>query len=334
VRRRTLVAGASAGLALAGAASALAVPPGGAVDKLGSPAGSLEITSAGLREGKVQFCVRGFVIKDGSAPQQFQVKLDDFGIKGIGQFQPDATGTYCGEIATDRAAYASKASADDKIPAVALGADANLCDQTKQHWLRVLTGTWAHPNGSERSIARDITIDGTCGTGGKAAAPSVGTVVGGDTGVLPPTTTPGGTTTTPGGTTTTPGTPTTPTTTTPVVLSGLAKVRSSTVAVKGSIATLEVRRTAAVGRGTITIRSASKLTVKGRKGAKVRTLVSGRPYSLTGEVSQSLRLKLTTTGKSVLRTRKRLSAVVTITPTGGTPTTAKVVLEPAQTTKK
>ncbi|WP_036725398.1 hypothetical protein [Patulibacter minatonensis] len=339
MRRRTLVVGASAGLALAGATTAVALPPGGAVDKLGTPAGSLEITSAALREGKVQFCVRGFVTKDGAAPQQFQVKFDDFGSRGIGQFQPDASGTYCGEIATDRAAYATKASADDKIPAVAQGADANLCDTSKQHWLRVLTGTWAHPNGSERSIARDIAIDSTCGTGGKAAAPSIGTVVGSDTGVLPPTSTPGGTTTTPGGTTTTPGTttpggPTTPGTTTPVVLSGLAKVRSSTVAVKGTVATLQVRRTAAVGKGKITIRSAAKLAVKGRKGSKVRTLVSGRPYSLTGQVSQSLRLKLTTTGRSVLRTRARLDAVVTITPNGGTPTTAKVVLKPTKTTKK
>jgi hypothetical protein len=319
-----------------GAAGAL--PPGGAVDRPGTPAGSLEITNtAGLREGKVQFCVRGFVTKDGAAPQQFQVKFDDFGSKGIGQFQPDATGTYCGEIATDRAAYGSAASADDKIPA-------DLCTPGTQHWLRVLSGTWAHPNASERSIARDFTTDATCGTGGKAASPSVGTVVGSDTGVAPApaggtpttpggtTTTPGGTTTNPGGTTTTPGTPTTPA---PApVLSGLAKLRSTRLAVKGSVVTLPVRRTAAVGGGKVTIRSAGKLRIKGRQGAQIRTLVAARSYRLTGSVNQSLRLRLTTTGRSVLRTRSSLKAVVTITPSGGTPTTTRVVLRPAKTTTK
>lgn len=324
-----------------GAAGAL--PPGGADDKVGSPAGSLEITSAALREGKVQFCVRGFVTKDRAAPQQFQVKFDDFGSRGIGQFQPDASGTYCGEIATDRAAYGSAASADDKIPSVAQGAKANLCDAGTQHWLRVLSGTWAHPNASERSIARDFTSDGTCGTGGKAAAPSVGTVIGGDTGVAPPAAgggpaTPGGTATTPGagatpgGTTTTPGTAT-PGTPAPVQLSGLATLRSTTIAVAEGVATLKVRRTAAVGRGTITIRSAAKLAVPGRKGMRIRTLVSARPYGLSGEVAQSLRVRLTTTGRGVLKRSPRLRAVVTITPKGGTPTTTRVVLR-APTSKK
>lgn len=318
-----------------GAAGAL--PPGGAVDRPGTPAGTLEITNAsGLREGKVQFCVRGFVTKDGAAPQQFQVKFDDFGSKGIGQFQPDASGTYCGEIATDRAAYATAASADDKLPA-------DLCTPGTQHWLRVLSGTWAHPEGTERSIARDFTSDATCGTGGKAAAPSVGTVVGSDTGVAPPpaggtTTTPGGTTTTPGGTTTTPGgSTTTPggTTTTPApVLSGQAKVRTTRLTARGSILTLPVRRTAAVGGGKVTVRSASRLTVKGRKGARVRTLVAARAYRLTGAVDQSLRLRLTATGRSVLRTRASLKAVVTMTPTGGRPTTTRVVVRPAATTTK
>jgi hypothetical protein len=270
------------------------------------------------------------------SPQQFQVKFDDFGSKGIGQFQPDASGTYCGEIATDRAAYASAASADDKIPSKAQGAAADLCAPGTQHWLRVLSGSWAHPDGSERSIARDFTTDATCGTGGKAAAPSVGTVVGADTGVAPatagggPTTTPGGTTTTPGGTTTTPGT----TTTAAPVLSGLAKVRSTRVAVQGSIVTLPVRRTAAVGGGKVTIRSASRLALNGRGAKRVRTLVAARPYRLTGAVNQSLRLRLTATGRSVLRSRSSLAAVVTVTPTGGKPVATRITLRPAKPTTK
>jgi hypothetical protein len=299
----------------------------------------LEITNtAGLREGKVQFCVRGFLLKDRSAPQLFMLKFDDFGSRGIGPFQPDASGTYCGELATDRSAFASATSADDKIPA-------DLCEPGAQHWLRVLSGSWAGTpeTATERSLAQDFAIDATCGTGGKAAPPSPGTVVGTDTGVGTASagTTPGGTTTTPGGTTTSPGGTTTTTpggsTTAPgavPVLTGLAKVRSTRVAVKGSVATLRIRRTGAIGSGKVTIRSASRLSLKGRSGKRIRTLVAARSYRLTGATNQDLRLRLTSTGRSVLRSRTSLKAVVTITPTGGKPVTARVVLRAAKTTKK
>ncbi|MEV4421452.1 hypothetical protein AB0L40_15935 [Patulibacter sp. NPDC049589] len=330
-RGRLLVAGTATGVTLAAAGTAGALPPGGAVDKPGTPAASLEITNlAGLREGKVQFCVRGSVLKDGSAPQLFMLKFDDFGSNGIGPFQPDATGTYCGELSTDRTAFS--AAADDKIPA-------DLCNGG-QHWLRVLSGSWAGTaaTATERSLAKDFTSDATCGTGGTAAWPTVGSIAEqyrAKAGVALPSTPPAGTPTTPGGPTTTPGGSTTPGGPTPVpVLTGLAKIRSTTVAVSGSTATLRVRRTAAVGGGKITVRSATRLAAKGRKGKKIRTLVSAQRYALTGAVAQSLRLKLTATGRSVLRTRRSLSAVVTITPTGGKPTTTRVVLRPTKSTKK
>jgi hypothetical protein len=322
---------------LAWPCSAGALPPGGAADSPGTPAGSVEIVNpAGLREGKVQFCVRGFVTKTGVAPQQFMVKFDDYGSKGIGPFQPDATGTYCGEIATDRAAYASAASADDKLPA-------ELC-QGGQHWLRILSGSWSHPDATERSLAKDFASDATCGTGGKAAAPSAGVVIGGDTGVgttpAPPAGGPGG-----GGPAGTgPGTgaggtgagsgaggggsgPAAPS------LSGQAVLRSRTARVSGSTVTFALRRTGAVGRGTITARSASRLRLTPKGARSVRTLVAARPYALSGAATQNVRVRLTATGRRLLRTRSRLTVRVTLTPSGGTATTTRVVLRAAKPSK-
>lgn len=328
-----------AGAVLAWPCAAGALPPGGAADTPGTPAGSIEIVNpAGLREGKLQFCVRGFVTKTGAAPQQFMVKFDDHGSKGIGPFQPDATGSYCGEVATDRAAYASAASADDKLPA-------ELC-KGGQHWLRVLSGSWAHPDASERSLAKDFATDATCGTGGKAAAPSPGVAIGGDTGVAAATTAPGGGTGSGGGTggggTGTSGPGAGPgggsgsapgAGTAAPSLSGQAALRSRTARVSGSTVTFALRRTGAVGRGTITVRSASRLRLT-RKGARsVRTLVAARPYTLGGATTQSVRVRLTTTGKRLLRTRSRLSARVTLTPSGGTATTTRVVLRAAKPSK-
>lgn len=334
-------------LVLAGAAcvwpsAAGALPPGGAADTPGSPAGSVEIvTPTGLREGKVQFCVRGFVTTGGAAPQQFMVKFDDHGSKGIGPFQPDATGTYCGEIATDRAAYASTASADDKLPA-------DLC-KGGQHWLRVLSGSWAHPDASERSLAKDFASDATCGTGGKAAAPSPGTVVGGDTGVVPAATTPGGGTGSGGGGTGGGGTGTggsgtgagggTGTVpgggagTAAPSLSGQAVVRSRTVRASGSTVTFSLRRTGAVGRGTIAVHSASRLRLTPKGARRVRTVVAARPYALGAATTQSVRVRLTATGRRLLRTRSHLTVRVTLTPSGGTATTTRVVLRAAKPSK-
>jgi hypothetical protein len=319
---------------LAWPCAAGALPPGGAADTPGTPAGSVEITNpAGLREGKVQFCVRGFVTRTGAAPQQFMVKFDDYGSKGIGPFQPDATGTYCGEVATDRAAYASAASADDKLPA-------ELC-RGGQHWLRILSGSWSHPDATERSLAKDFASDATCGTGGKAAAPSPGTVVGADTGVgtapAPPSDgggsggggTGGGTggpgTGPGGGTGSGPGggsgaAPVAPS------LSGQAVLRSRTARVSGSTVTFALRRTGAVGRGTITARSAARLRLTPKGARRVRTLVAARPYTLSGATTQSVRARLTPTGRRLLRTRSRLTVRVTLTPSGGTATTTRVVL--------
>jgi hypothetical protein len=319
---------------LAWPCSAGALPPGGAADTPGTPAGSVEIVNpAGLREGKVQFCVRGFVTRTGAAPQQFMVKFDDYGSKGIGPFQPDATGTYCGEIATDRAAYASAASADDKLPA-------ELC-QGGQHWLRILSGSWSHPDATERSLAKDFATDATCGTGGKAAAPSAGTVIGADTGVAPAATAPGdgsgpgggGTGTNPGGGTgagtgggsgTGPAAPS---------LSGQAVLRSRTARVSGSTVTFALRRTGAVGRGTITARSAARLRLTPKGTRRVRTLVAARPYTLSGATTQSVRARLTATGRRLLRTRSRLTVRVTLTPSGGTATTTRVVLRAVKPSK-
>jgi hypothetical protein len=307
------------------------VPDTGVADTPGTPAGSVEITNpAGLREGKVQFCVRGFVTKTGTAPQQFMVKFDDHGSKGIGPFQPDATGTYCGEVATDRAAYASAASADDKIPA-------GLCDGG-QHWLRILSGSWSHPDASERSMAKDYTSDATCGTGGKAAAPTAGSVIGGDAGVgtapAPPTGGTGGGGTGPGGGGTGSGTGSGsgPGTAAPS-LSGQAALRSRTARVDGSTVTLALRRTGAVGRGTITARSASRLRLTPTGARRVRTLVAARPYTLGGGTTQDVRVRLTATGKRLLRTRSRLTVRVTLTPSGGTATTTTVVLRAAKPSK-
>ena len=330
------------GAGLLAAPAVLALPPGGAVDKPGTPPGTLEITNAtGLREGKVQFCVRSFVTKDGGAPQQFMVKLDDFGSNGIGPFQPDASGTFCGEIATDRAAYASSASADDKLPA-------DLC-APGNHWLRVLSGPWAHPDATERSLAKDVVVDATCGTGGKAAQPSVGTVVGRDTGVgsapAPGTGTgggagsggagasSGGTAGQGGGGT---GGPAGGTTTTPsggyapVVLSGLATLRSRTLRFDRRRLTVPLRRTGAVGTGKITVRTVSRFRSRGGGPARIRTLVAARRYSLTAASTTTARVALTTyTGRRLLRDHRRLKANLTITPTGGTPRTVRVVLRAA-----
>ncbi|WP_022927406.1 hypothetical protein [Patulibacter americanus] len=312
--------------------SAGAVPPGGVADTPGTPAGSIEIVNpAGLREGKVQFCVRGFVTKSGTAPQQFMVKFDDHGSKGIGPFQPDATGTYCGEVATDRAAYASAMSADDKIPA-------GLC-QGGQHWLRILSGSWSHPDASERSLAKDYTSDATCGTGGKAAAPTAGSVIGGDAGIgtapAPPAGGPGGAgSPTPGGGSGAggAGAGSGPGTAAPS-LSGQATLRSRTARVSGSTVTLALRRTGAVGRGTITARSASRLRLTPKGARSVRTLVAARPYTLGGATTQNVRVRLTATGKRLLRTRSRMTVRVTLTPSGGTASTTTVVLLAAKPRK-
>jgi hypothetical protein len=315
--------------------SAGAVPPGGVADTPGTPAGSIEIVNpAGLREGKVQFCVRGFVTKSGAAPQQFMVKFDDHGSKGIGPFQPDATGTFCGEVATDRAAYASAASADDKIPA-------ELC-RGGQHWLRILSGSWSHPDATERSLAKDFTSDATCGTGGKAAAPTAGSVIGGDAGVGTAPQPPAGGTGAPGGPA--PGGGGTGSGSGPGAggggagtiapsLSGQAALRSRTARVSGSTATFALRRTGAVGRGTITARTASRLRLTPKGARSVRTLIAARPYTLSGATTQDVRVRLTATAKRLLRTRSRLTVRVTLTPSGGTATTTTVVLRAAKPRK-
>jgi hypothetical protein len=348
--RSARTAGAVALLTVASAAAVVwpggagALPPDGAADTPGTPAGTLEVTNAaGLREGKVQFCVRGFRVESGgsSVPQQFMVKFDDHGSNGIGPFQPDASGTWCGEIATDRAAYAMKV--DDKIPA-------DLCDASKQHWLRVLSGSWAAPGATSRSMGRDFAIDATCGTGGKAAPPTAGTVVGTDAGVGAAAAG-GGTGTGGSGTGTSTGTgtgtgttggsgtgtgttsPTAPSSPAPS-LSGLATVRSTTLRVSGTRAALLLRRTGAVGRGTVVVRSASRLRMAPGGSRAVRTLVARRSYALTSGTNQTLRLPLTATARRLLRTHSKVTARVTLTPAGGTAKTTRVVLRaPTSTTK-
>lgn len=283
--------------ALVLAASGVALPPGGVADQPGTPPGSLTITTSEVpQKGDVGFCVQNIRVDTASGPaaQPFMLKFDDHGSNGIGPFTPAADGSLCATVSTDPADYASGAA--DKLPS-------DLCDPTKDHWLRLLTGAWAHPDGSQRSIAAGFEVTGACGDGS-------GGTDGGGTGTTP--TTPGTTTTTPAATT--PNASAKP----PV------RAASATFAISGRAVVVKLRASSSFARGTLLLRSVSRLRV-GHSTAARRTLARGSFQIAAGD-TLALRLPLTADARSVLRTRRSLAAALTIAPRDAAATTTTVTV--------
>jgi hypothetical protein len=298
--RRIALAAAALGTtaALAAAGAGVALPPAGTADDPGTPAGSMTITTPAVaQKGDVGFCVANIRVDTSGGPvaQPFMVKFDDHGSYGIGPFTPDADGSLCATVSTDPARYATaKGGAADKIPA-------DLCDPTKEHWLRLLSGSWAHPDASQRSIAQTFTVTGRCGD-----------VAGGGT-----TTTPGGggTTTTPGGgTTTTPGTGAPTTGGTPTTAAAPFTLRSAALATDARRVTLKVRGGTAFARGTLVLRTRAKVAL-GRSAPARRTLARGG-FQVAARDAVTVRLTLTAAARSLLRTRATVAATLAVTPAG------------------
>jgi hypothetical protein len=304
VARRAIGAGAlTAGLTVGLAAGGFALPPGGVEDQPGTPPGSVTITTPDVpQKGKVGFCVQQFRVDTAGGPvgQQFMVKLDDFGSYGIGPFTPDATGSLCAEVSTDPADYqGAKGGAADKLPA-------DLCDPGKEHWLRFLSGSWAHPDASQRSIAKGFRVTGSCiGTPPPTTAPGGGT---------PTTTAPGGTPTTPAGGSSAAAVP---------------RVRSTTLVVRGRTIAAVLQGTGAFSRGSLVLRTRGPVRL-GRTPPARRMLAKGSYQAAAGD-RVTVRLTLTREGTSVLRTRPRLAGELAVTPVRATGATTRVAVRRAPT---
>lgn len=277
-----------AAVALAGSAVAWAVPPGGVADTPGTPPGSVAITTPEVsQKGKVGFCVQGFRVDlaaGGSVGQQFMVKFDDFGNSGIGPFTPNAAGELCAEVSTDPADHGSKAS--DRIPA-------DLCDPSKEHWLRLLSGPWAYnKNGdvaSLRSLSATFRVTGICGDA-----------------------------------TTTPDAGATPTATpTPAATTSASLVSRKLTVTGGTRVTVKLRGGSAAQRVRVVLRTASKVRVGTKR--RVVTLASAS-YQLGKDTRRTVRPKLTSAGRALLRARRTLAGRLTLQPTGAQATRAAVTL--------
>jgi len=303
VRRRRIAAGAVAAAgaaALVLATAGVALPPGGVADQPGTPAGSLTITTPEVpQQGDVGFCVQNIRVDTagGPAAQPFMLKFDDHGSNGIGPFTPAADGSLCATVSTDPADYPSGAA--DKLPS-------DLCDPAKAHWLRLLTGAWAHPDGSQRSIAAGFTVTGACGDGGGGSGGGGGT-----------------------GTGTTPATPGAPATTTPAATPGTAaeppvRAASATLTTSGRSVVVKLKAASSFARGSLLLRSVSRLRV-GRSAPARRTLARGSFQIAAGD-TLALRLPLTADARSVLRTRASLAGALTIAPRDARPTTTTVTV--------
>jgi hypothetical protein len=307
-QRRAAAAGVVATAAtLVLAAAGAALPPGGTDDQPGTPAGSLAVTTPDVaQKGAVGFCVENIRVdsSSGHVAQPFVLKFDDHGSSGIGPFTPDADGHLCASASTDPAAYATaKGGSADKIPP-------DLCDPTKEHWLRLLSGGWAAENASQRSLAATFRVTGACGDG-----------AGG-----------GGTTTTPTTTATTPApgpgdTTTTPTTTTKPSVD--VRLRSVKLAVSGRSLVVKLRGGRAFTRGTLLVTSRSRLRV-GRSGATRRALAKGS-FQLAAGDTVALRLPLTADGRSLLKNRRTLAASLAVAAGGATTTTTNVTVTTPRT---
>ena len=293
-RTATTVLALAAGGTLALAASGAALPPGGTADQPGTPPGTLAITTPTVApKGAVGFCVTNIRVdtSGGHVAQRFMLKFDDFGTTGIGPYAPDQDGNLCATVSTDPASYGSSAS--DKIPA-------DLCDGSKGHRLRLLSGPWAHPEASQRSLGQAFTVTGSCGDGSHGG----------------PTTTPGGGTAT-GGHGSGSGAAATPVT-----------VRSSRLRADGKRVVVELAGGEALARGTLLLRTRGKVRV-GRSAPARRTLARGS-YQLAAGTKLSVRLALTADARSLLRARTSLAATLAVNVTGGTTATKNVTVRRAR----
>lgn len=328
-RRTRSSAGRLALIAATGVAAAVllssglvaAAPDTGAVETPGTPPGKLVITTpGGPVDGKIAFCVESIRVDTAAGPvaQSFMLKFDDFGVFGIGPYTPTASGSLCGTVSTIPADHAAgRGGAADKLPA-------DLCDTSKPHTLRLLSGTWGAPEGttpppSQRSISSPISVAGdSCG----AAIP------GGTGGEQPD---PGGST--PPGTTT-PGTATTPTTGAPGSRATPAAVtlRSATLSVRGRSVYVRVTGGKAFVKGSALLRTRDKVAM-GRSKA-VRWTLAKQTFQVAAGNAVELRLSLTPNGRKLMRTRLRLAGVLTLTPDrGGAAVTRDVTVRRPKTSK-
>lgn len=288
-RAARLQLGAAAAALAAAAAGASAAPPGGPVDTPGSPPGTLQITTpSGPVDGRIGFCVDAIRVDTAAGPvaQRFMLKLDDHGSYGIGPYTPTASGSLCATVSTDPADHAAaRGGAADKLPA-------DLCDASKPHTLRLLSGAWGAPGtvpeASQRSIAAPISVAGaTCGRS-QPRPPSPGEPVPGTPpGARPPA-----------------GAP-----------AAAVRVRSTTVVVRGRSAYLKLGGAGAFSSGTVVLRSRAAIRI-GRSPRARRTLARGA-YQVAAGDAVELRLALTAQARVLLRTRRSIGATLTIAPSAG-----------------
>ena len=301
--RPGLAAGATAAAcALIWSSGVTAAPDTGAVDAPGTPPGVLTITTpAGPVGGKISFCTEKIRVDTAAGPvaQNFMLKFDDFGSFGIGPYTPDANGSYCGTVSTIAADHAgARGGAADKLPD-------DLCDASKPHTLRLLSGTWGAPGttpeASQRSISQPISVaGGTCGgatpggPGGGQAGPGAIT-----TG---PTTTPGGSV---------PGT-----------TAASLSLRSTTASVRGRSVYVRVTGGRAFVKGTAVLRTRDKVAM-GRSKA-VRWTLAKQSFQVAAGNTVELKLALTPNGRKLMRPRLRLAGKLTLTPVSGVALTREV----------
>lgn len=280
-----------AAAALTVPAAAFALPPAGTDDEVGTPPGSVEVTTPEVpAKGKVGFCVRNFRVdlkNGGSVGQQFMMKFDDFGQNGIGPFTPDASGTFCGEISMNPADYAgTKGGAADAIPP-------GLCDTSKPHSLRFLSGPWAYDkNGdsaSMRSFRADFRVTGSC------TAPP------------PPPTGP-----TPGPTQPTPEQPTAPGAEDGSTVVRRPKLRARVVSTNGTTLRLNFQPVSTHTKVRISLRT--RVPVKIGKRKRIVRLVSSTPVEIPADGRRHTAVfRLTPACRQIVASKAKRSGVLIFT---------------------
>ncbi len=282
--RHATALGAAACLALVVPAAVVALPPGGVDETPGTPPGSVSIVQPEVaKQGKVGFCVRNYRVNlpgGGSVGQKFMLKFDDFGAYGIGPFEPDNNGDLCAEVSMNPADHAgAQGGAADKIPP-------GLCDPTKEHWLRFLSGSWAYNQGgvqaSSRSQSAAFTVTANCSepAADGTPAPAPGGAGGGNT-VVP-----------------------------------IPQVISRTVGTNGRTLTLRFQSVTAHTVVSVGLRTRTKVRV-GRQMRVVRLVSATRIEIPADGRSHTATLRLTPTGRRVLSSRGARASILTVTPATG-----------------
>lgn len=105
----------------------------------------------------------------------------------------------------------------------------------------------------------------------------------------------------------------------PTVPAGTLKVAKGRVPVRVACPKVATERC----RGTVRLRTASKVRIGGRGKAAIRTVSSAGRYTLSPGKTGTIRVKLSSTGRKVVRKGRTVRTVVEVTPTGAKKVAAK-----------